>query len=336
MNIFIDEQLEHYFARYPLTLIDVGASGGLQENWREAERFLKVIGFEPDSRSKAMGPKTSGNINLECGLHNKKTAVDFYLTRSKTKSSFFKPNFDFLSKFPKSDFYEIVGKRRIECDTLDNQLRGHSIQDVDFIKIDTQGSELFILEGAENLLAGPIFGIEVEVEFASMYENQPLFAEVDLFLKKHGFQLFDLAPCYWKRKGGRALGGPQGQLIYADALYFKNDAAFNSFIGHLTPDELKRSKVLRALSVCLLYGYFDYAVELFEANKKIFGKTESELIESRIKNAGQKYGKNLKFRGQEALARALYKLWKIFTPKDYGWRRFRYKPGNRASDFISQ
>ena len=336
MNIFIDKQLEHYFARYPLTLVDVGASGGLQKNWSEAERFLKVIGFEPDSRSNAVGPKTFENINLEYGLSNKKTAADFYLTRSKTKSSFFKPNFELLSRFPKSDFYEVVGKRTIECDTLDNQLNERGIKDVDFIKIDTQGSELFILEGAKKLLAGPIFGIEVEVEFAPMYENQPLFAEVDSFITKCGFQLFDLAPCYWKRKGGRELGGPQGQLIYADALYFKNDAAFNSFVGILAPDELKRSKVLRALSVSLLYGYFDYALALFDANKKFFGKAEAELIDSQIKNAGKKYGENLKFPGQELMAQTMYKLWELLKPKDYGWRRFRYKPGNRASDFISQ
>ena len=42
---------------------------------------------------------------------------------------------------------------RVETVTLDNQLQGNSIEDVDFLKIDTQGSELSILQGAKETLS---------------------------------------------------------------------------------------------------------------------------------------------------------------------------------------
>ena len=62
----------------------------------------------------------------------------------------------------------------------------------DFVKLDTQGTELYILEGMQHTLKRAIFGVEVEVEFIEMYKNQPLFNEVDIFMRKLGFHLFDL------------------------------------------------------------------------------------------------------------------------------------------------
>lgn len=334
MNIFFGKEFDELYAAHPITLVDVGSSGGLQSNWKESEKFLKIIGFDPDLRSYVRGSENSKYINLECGLHNRTGEADFYLTRSKTKSSLMPPNFEFLSKFPKSDFYEVIDKTKIKCDTLDNQLEHLGVLNVDFIKLDTQGSELHILEGARNTLASSVFGIEVEVEFSSMYENQPLFPDVDIFMRKLSFQLFDLAPCYWKRKIGRPLGGPQGQLIYADALYLRDSAAFSRVADLLADSRLKKSKILRALSICMLYGYFDYALELFRMNKDLFSLAEAESVEFYIIDNGHKYQRCLKFTGQKMISDLIYKIWKTVRPREYNWKKYIFKPGNRGYESI--
>ena len=46
------------------------------------------------------------------------------------------------------------------------------------MKIDTQGHELPILKGSVDYLYNAI-GLEIEVEFAQLYRNQPLFNQVD-------------------------------------------------------------------------------------------------------------------------------------------------------------
>ena len=82
--------------------------------------------------------------------------------------------------------------QELAVDTLDHQLERHGLDDVDFIKVDTQGSELFVLQGASQVLGQHVVGVEVEVEFASIYGGQPLFADVDRHMREHGFDLFDL------------------------------------------------------------------------------------------------------------------------------------------------
>ena len=50
MEIYIEPTFSEYYRKYPLVLVDVGASGGLESNWRPAEKHLQTIGFEPDER----------------------------------------------------------------------------------------------------------------------------------------------------------------------------------------------------------------------------------------------------------------------------------------------
>ena len=51
MNPFLDKAFEQYYRTSPLTLIDIGASGGVHERWKSLKEYLRVVGFEPDERA---------------------------------------------------------------------------------------------------------------------------------------------------------------------------------------------------------------------------------------------------------------------------------------------
>src|SRR5262249_34589828 len=156
---------------------------------------------------------------------------------------------------PRVQRFDVVKRAAIPADRLDTLLPAKGVADTDFIKIDTQGAELAILEGASDTLDTRVFGVEVEVEFAPLYVGQPLFSDVDALLRSRGFQLFDLRHSYWKRTSGARYGGPKGQLVFGDALYFKTEEAFAEQLGRLPDDDARRVKLLHALSIALLYGY---------------------------------------------------------------------------------
>jgi hypothetical protein len=151
----------------------------------------------------------------------------------------------------------VVDSIAVDADTLDHQLAEAGIERVDAIKLDTQGSELMVLEGAQATLRRGVFGIEVEVELNPVYERQPLLSDVDRFLRPFGYELFALEPRGWKYRSGEDLALASGQIVWADATYV------------LGPDRALPFGTVEALAhavvVCLVYGLGDYALALLES-----------------------------------------------------------------------
>lgn len=330
MKIFIEPAFSEYYRKYPLVLIDVGASGGVEPNWKLAKKYLQVVGFEPDRQEYAnLVKKEDRNIKyLNTGLHKEKTALDYYLTRKQQTSSIFKPNTGFLNKFPEVERFDITGKTKIETDTIDNQFKVHNISEADFIKIDTQGSELFILQGATETLRNHVFGLEVEVEFVELYQNQPLFSDVDSFIRKQGFQLFDIQGAYWKRTIGKDYGRKRGQLVFGNTLYLRTPENFNEVMDKIQDSIAKKSKVLKAISICFLYGYFDYALEVLDTASGLFDKAECQMIEERIRRNTRYESKIPNFKGKGKIANVFYYLWNLWRPTHNGWATIDRKLGN--------
>jgi FkbM family methyltransferase len=332
MDVFIDPRFDDVYRLHPLVLVDVGARGGLKSNWLPAQRHLRLLGFEPDKREipHLVGhaePQNHSSTFVDVALHHRTGPLRLHVARDRGLTSIFEPNRTFLDSFPDADRFDITEIQQVEADTLDNQLRAHEVNDVDFIKADTQGSELFVLEGASCALSSSVFGLEVEVEFTPIYEGQPLFADVDHLLRGLGYLLFDLRPCYWKRAAGRGIGGPYGQIIWADALYLKSLPALREAIATLDP-ALRRSKLLRALSVSLLYGYYDYALEITRETGDVLAPDERATIEQRLRESGGRQGLN--FPGRRYVAAALHRLWRLCLLRDDAWSVSRATLGNRS------
>lgn len=333
MDIFIDGRFDADYARYPLVLVDVGARGGVKRNWAPARRYLRVLGFEPDrreydslvSRARAGGaPDEYFNV----ALHHERGAVPLYLARDRGLSSIFPPDRAFLDAFPDAARFDTDEVQEVQVDSLDNQLRERGIDGIDFVKVDTQGSELFVLQGAAGALEASGLGVEVEVEFTPLYRGQPLFADVDTFMRGLGYHLFDLKPCYWKRAAGWQLGGAYGQLVWADALYLKGVPALRRTLDRCAP-EARKGKSLHAISIALLYGYCDYALEILTAAGDAFTPDERAFLERRLVEQGAPVGSLPAFPGRGRVASALWRLWKACRLPNQGWSVSDAEIGNR-------
>jgi FkbM family methyltransferase len=240
-----------------LHVVDVGASGGVDPKWEGSKIPVKWILFEPDPREyhRLKSTNTNNFIVLNSALSNKKRKIKLNLCKKQMVSSVYTPNFDFLELFPDKGRFEVIEKIEISADTLDNQLEINNVDEVDFIKIDTQGYELSILQGGGKYIEGSI-GLEIEVEFEQIYKDQPLFSDIDNFIRKKGFTLFDLKRYYWKRRGAKGTGNQKGQLVFGDALYLRTPESI------LAENGITEGKVARAMHIYLTYGYIDLSQTL--------------------------------------------------------------------------
>ena len=245
-----------------LVIVDVGASGGIHPRWSKTTEFYKGILFEPDPREFDVLKKNSDNnlIVINSALSDSNKEIEFHLCKKQEVSSVYPPNFNFLNKFADSERFNVEKIIHLNADTLDNQLKKEGIDEVDFIKIDTQGYALSILKGCSSCLEN-VVGLEVEVEFEPVYIGQPLFNEVDNYVKENGFILVDLKRYYWKRKNNKNTGNRKGQIIFGDALYFKSPEQI------LSSSNISQEKIIRTIYVYLSYGYVDLSQVLLNNSK---------------------------------------------------------------------
>lgn len=308
---------------YPFTMLDVGAMDGVAKKWSSLSGFMKAIAFEPDEREFAILKNDSDTIYFNYALYNKSQQLNFYVTKGHGKSSIYKPNIDFLSQFEDLERFHIEEVKTLppeKVKTLDSVIEENSIGDIDFVKLDTQGSELHVLEGCLSHVIPKAFGMQIEVEFAEIYKGQPLFRDVDGFMHGNGLQLLDLRRFYWKRKDYHDYAG-KGQLIFGDALYFKRLDILLRDLSGLQDKAYGASKIYKVILICLVHRMFDYAVSAAGVGFKLgyLSKSEYGGLLSGIKAYSNK-GAILKFPGKRRLYNMLNLVSRRLRPESYlGW-----------------
>ena len=310
---------------------DVGAAGGIPSRWSQIRDHVHVLAFEPDTKAfEKLMHDASSNTNrtyYNSALLDRQGFVDFHVTRKRECSSIFRPNREFVSRFPDSSRFDVVSSHQIKLDKLDDIVKAHEDLDgIDFLKVDAQGSELQILKGALDVLQNTVLGVEIEAEFQPMYCGQPLFADIDSFMREMGFGLFDLKRYFWSRntltKMGAANQGvfhPKGQIIFADTLYLVQvEKLFSAgFVSEL--------KVLKAVLIAVLYGYLDFALEIILTikEKHVLDERTSLQLERLILeyltaqekiSSGRLRNILRQVPGTRRLARLVYKLCTICSP----------------------
>jgi FkbM family methyltransferase len=204
------------------------------------------------------------------------TARTFHHTNRSMTSSLFEPNTPLLQKFQNlAELVTPVSTEMVQTRRLDD-LR-ELVGDVDLLKLDVQGAELDVLRGGEELLRSVTL-IFTEVEFVSLYKGQPLFAEVDAYLRSQGFQFHR-----FHSLAGRAFkpfianqdrNAMLSQMLWANALYVRDFMRF---------DALPPGKLVKL--ACLLHEMsksVDLAYLALEAHDRATGKNLATRYLERI------------------------------------------------------
>jgi len=217
---------------------------------------VRYIGFEPDpTEYERLRRQAKPGFQFEnAAVADGASRRTIYVTREPACSSLLRPNARLFSRFlDAGPATEIVREAEVDTVSLDGYLPKVGIANVDFLDLDTQGSELEILQGAAGFLSKGVVAVKTEVEFAALYEGQPLFGDIDQHLRSLGFVLFDLS-----RSRGRRSVLPQkvltrGQLLWGDALYLRDYAWL--------ADRSAKDTALRLCLVAAHLGFHDYALE---------------------------------------------------------------------------
>lgn len=231
------------------------------------QELARIIGFEPNHEECEKLRQMFGDPHqFHPEFVGRGGPATFYETSWVYTGSLFKPNQKVGEAF--TALWETmipVAEHPVNTVALDDLLGD---QVIDYIKIDVQGGELAVFQGAERLLANTLV-IHTEVEFVEMYENQPLFSDVDQYLRHQGFGLVKFLgprsgpfrPCIFN--GNVNAGG--NQLLWSDALYVRNI---------VEPEWLTDEQLARLALICHdVYQMGDFAYRLLAEHDRRHGGT---------------------------------------------------------------
>jgi FkbM family methyltransferase len=204
--------------RGPISLIDVGASSG-----DFSESIIKFCGvrkgllIEPIPRrcEELRAKFTGGNFEIICGaVGDKEAELEMEVLKWDYASSILpviRTNSTVTSVLDLSPKEKV--KTRVQ--SLDEILdKCQFPNQVDLLKIDVQGAEHLVLDGARKALQR-VQAIYTEISFRALYEGSATFEGISERCRKAGFRLTSL------NEGFR---GSDGELLQGDALYLRDHA----------------------------------------------------------------------------------------------------------------
>ena len=231
------------------TVLDIGANpiDAVPPYRRLLEkRLCRVIGFEPQAVALAKLNERKSDLETywPCVIGDGQSAT-LKVCREPGMTSLFASDPSALRHFPGfSDWAEVTEEIPVSTRRLDDVAE---IEELDFLKMDVQGTELAVLQGGTERLKDVVV-IQSEVSFIPLYKGQPTFGEIDIELRRLGF----IPHCFAavnKRMIKPFIGDTPyqaiNQLFEADVVYVRD---------FMKPDQMT-SKQLQHLAVVAHHCY---------------------------------------------------------------------------------
>jgi len=201
----------------PKCILDIGACiGEWTSSIKQVFPDATFVMFEANDKFKnILTRKIDGKtkVHMNC-LSDTIKDVYFYVKGSDdvpnisdTGGSYYRDNTIF--------FTNDVHEKKLRTTTIDEIVKQNNYTNIDFMKLDTQGSELDILKGAtETIKNNFVKYILLEMNIYEYNKNNPTIDEIILFMKNLNYSFYDI----WN------LGyyNNSTTLIYFDGLFIRN------------------------------------------------------------------------------------------------------------------
>src|SRR5579875_1141880 len=179
------------------TLIDVGCSGGLDAAWRDFGPRLQAFGFDPNIEEIERLRRLESNPQVKyiAGFVGKKSG-NFWRRNPTTRIAYFR-----TAQVREKGEYTLPPVRNITQEPplpplepsddaihLPDFFQSEGIADIDFIKIDVDGADYYILHSLKDSLRDlRVLGVMVEVNFFGSEEpDHHTFHNTDRVLRARG------------------------------------------------------------------------------------------------------------------------------------------------------
>ena len=251
---------------YKFHYVDIGAIGGVSLPWSQLKERVETVSVEPN-------PTDDLNYNHPIGLGDCNKIAKLYITEDSKCSSVYQPNKEILQFFNSENTSgkSVINEIDIQLLRGDEVLDG--IETIDFLKVDTQGSEYSIIDGLSRVLNKHKPIVYLECWMIEVYKGAHTFEKIlDLMGSLDYETLWVEQGAVWKRT--RNIKKGRGQVVGLDVLFISKKV----IDSHIQSDR----KTVVLCHLLELYGFFSHIERILNMND-----SKSEVIlnyESGFKN----------------------------------------------------
>jgi FkbM family methyltransferase len=204
-------------------VLDVGANIGQYGKYlREAGYSGRIVSFEPLSNAYAVLKKAGEKDPLweiapRAAVGNMDGEIMINVANNSVSSSILPMLDSHRRAAPESTYIGSESVKLYKLDTIVPQFINDTCKSI-FLKMDVQGFELQVLEGASGILPR-IKGLQLEVSLVPLYEGEPTLTEILEKLDQLNYELYAVIPGFTDMNSGR--------LLQLDCIFFRKQQSNN-------------------------------------------------------------------------------------------------------------
>lgn len=176
------------------TLLDIGASAGAPAQWQLFASISHYIGFDPDARDFADGDTSNSSNRFKRSSIIPKAistepreSIHFNLTESPYCSSVLEPDQEGIQDYYFANYLNVVQRVEAPAVTLDRALADLNVPRLDWLKSDTQGTDIRLYKSIGAPWRGSILAVDIEALTMPHYHEQDTLGDTHATLTAEGF-----------------------------------------------------------------------------------------------------------------------------------------------------
>jgi FkbM family methyltransferase len=177
------------------TLMDIGASGQIYRPFRPLIGSATYVGFDPDLRDmqvESHGDQRRIVLNKAVTADADREEVTFYLTAAPHCSSTLEPDPEAVGQWPYAPGFTVERTVDVPAMTMEDALREAKISHIDWLKIDSQGTDARIIRSIPRSALDQLLICDSEPGMYHHYRDSDLISTVHDLMVAEGFWLADI------------------------------------------------------------------------------------------------------------------------------------------------
>ena len=269
-----------------LTLGEIGASGEQWSLYESLKPIADLLRFDPDLRDirEVKGNNCRRVVTLnKAVVENEVEEVIFYLTKSPYCSSTLKPDRERLKNFSYANWFEIENEVKVPAITLNKALETADLSRLDWIKLDTQGTESRILNSIDRSTFDRLLVCDIEASLYPHYIGADTLPSMHELMLNNDFWIVEMRPHWNTRISADRLqtlkqryNGRNNKIFQ----YSKHKEVTTLEFCYLRTIEgakkhsYSQEEFLRLFLCHYVLGVYEYCLEILIEIEELFGKSE--------------------------------------------------------------